>query len=431
MRVAIAGGNGFIGRELTSQLVDAGHEVVWLSHRPGRRAIPVGVTEVPFTYEDPDALWAAETRMADAVVNLSGYPIASYWTKGRRAKLRASRLETTDALVRQIAAAPRGTRPRVFVSASAVGIYGESRERVLTEGSPLGDDFLATLAFDWEDAACTAEECGCRVVMIRNGIVLGSEGILPRMLLPMRLLTGGPIGDGRQWVSWVHVADIAGLYRYALEHTDISGALNACAPAPVRMGTLAAELGHVIHRPSWLRIPLSVLELVLGDVAQYMVMSQRMSAEKAIAGGYEFRFPRLNEALQDLVGRPYPAEKPAEPEQTPEADAGVAAAAVPAAAAVAEVAVEPEVMVVTTASPEAEPAAAETAGAVEEPTAVAEPSEADAIEAGDAPEPEAAEAVADSDSEHDSAEHLQPAASPEAPDGVDVSLRPELRGAAS
>jgi len=269
------------------------------------------VSEVPFTYDDPNAQWATETRMADAIVNLSGYPIACYWTDARRRKLQASRVDTTNALVKQIAATPRGIRPRVFVSASAVGIYGESHERILTEGSPLGDDFLATLALDWEEAARGAEEFGCRVVRIRTGIVLGSEGILPRMLLPARLLMGGPIGDGRQWVSWVHVADIAGLYRFALEHAHVTGALNACAPAPVRMGILSAELGRVIHRPSWLRIPVSTLELVLGDVAQYTVMSERMSAEKALACGYEFRFPKLGEALQDLVGRPTPAEQPA------------------------------------------------------------------------------------------------------------------------
>ena len=325
MRIVIAGGNGFIGRELTAQLCTADHEVVWLSHKPGHRHVPEGVRELAFDLDKRSPEWADEVRAADGIVNLSGYPIASYWTARNRALLLSSRLDTTNALVAAIAAAPKGSRPHVYVGASAVGIYGESCERTLTEDSPLGDDFLASLAVDWEDAACNAEELGCRVVTIRTGIVLGDEGVLPRMLMPARLFAGGPIGSGRRWVSWVHIDDIAGLYRFALEHDDVCGALNAGAPNPARMAQLSATLGRVLGRPSWLPVPLAALDIVLGPVAEYTVMSQRMSADKALSLGYEFHFPQLEGALRDLVGKPLveavpaadeaPAEPP-EPEST-------------------------------------------------------------------------------------------------------------------
>ena len=302
MRVAIAGGNSFIGRGLTDRLIGAGHDVTWLSHSPGRRTPPAGVSEVAFVPSETGGACEVAVAGADAVVNLSGYPIASRWNRRVKELLRTSRVETTRALIGAIGRARPGG-PTVYVSASGIGIYGDRGDDVLTEDVAPGDDWLSLLARDWEDEAAKASGVGCRTVMLRTGLVLGDEGLVPRLVLPTRLFLGGPIGNGRQWMSWIHYEDIVGLYVHAIENPAMSGAVNASAPEPVRSSDFARALGRTLGRPSWFPVPGFALRVVLGEVAPYTLYSQRASAQRAIDAGYTFVHPEAGAALADVMHR--------------------------------------------------------------------------------------------------------------------------------
>ncbi len=306
MRIAIAGASSFIGRELTAQLLAEDAEVVWLSRRPARTPAPDGVRQATFDHHDQDGPWAAEIAAADAVVNLSGHPIASRWNAAVKHALRDSRIGTNRAIVRALADAHAAdpNRERVLVSASGIGYYGDRGDAVLDEGTEAGADFLGQLAAEWESAALEAARAGsARVVCVRTGLVLGSEGLVPRLALPMRLFVGGPVGlhARRQWVGWIHHADIAAVYRYAIATPTLSGPVNAVAPEPATMHAFSATLGRVMRRPSWLPVPGLALKIILGEVAPYMLFSQRATPAALTASGFEFAHPHLPGALTDVT----------------------------------------------------------------------------------------------------------------------------------
>jgi uncharacterized protein (TIGR01777 family) len=230
-------------------------------------------------------------------VHLAGEPVSQRWTKAARERIRSSRVEGTGRLVEALRADP----PRVLVSASAVGYYGSRGDEVLTEASHPADDFLGEVCREWEHEARKAEEFGVRVVSLRNGVVLGKGGALGKMLPPFKLGLGGKMGDGKQWMAWIHVADVIGLIEFAISSAQLTGPVNATAPNPVTNAEFTRKLAAALHRPAIFPIPKFALHLLFGDMARIVYASQRVIPEAALEAGYEFRFPALNSALLDLL----------------------------------------------------------------------------------------------------------------------------------
>jgi uncharacterized protein (TIGR01777 family) len=313
MRVVVAGGTGFLGRRLCAALVDRGDAVVVLSRDPQQTKQRMeGSTEV--LAWDPSGGtasggWVAAVGSAQAVINLAGEniggrgPIPTRWSPALKHELRSSRLQATRTLVSAIAATDPARRPHVLVNASAAGYYGDRGDELLTEQSTPGDDFLANLCVDWEAAAITAEALGVRVVRLRTGVVLDHGALASDLLvLTSRLGVAGPLGNGRQWWSWIHRDDVVGLILHALDTEAVSGAMNAAAPAPRQMRDFPVVLGNLLHRPAWLPTPAFALRLAFGDLADALLLaSQRVAPERALNTGYAFRFHRLEDAFRDIL----------------------------------------------------------------------------------------------------------------------------------
>ena len=304
-KVLIAGATGLIGAELSRVLVAAGVGVNALVRDTTRAAsrLPAGVTLFPWdavTGPPPAAAFAG----VDGVVSLVGESIADRrWSDARRKQLRDSRIVSTRALVNEIRGLP--TRPRVLVSGSAAGYYGDRGDEILTEASAAGTGFLAELARDWEAEAMRATELGLRVAVVRNGAVLARQGGFLRKVLPVfRLGVGGRIGDGAQWFPWIHLDDAVALIRHALDDDRAAGPLNAVAPEPVTNRELTSALGEVLSRPTVVTAPAFALRLALGGMADEMLLgSQRVMPVRTLENGFQFRHPLLRAALKDLLDR--------------------------------------------------------------------------------------------------------------------------------
>ena len=294
MRIILSGASGLVGSWLQPDLEADGIDVLRLvrsdeeaeAHDAARWDPSAGIL-------DP-ALLAG----ADAVVNLNGRNIAgSRWTESEKQLLRSSRLDSTTTLVRAVADAD--PPPKVLVSASATGYFGDRGEEILDESSSPGDGFLADLARDWEQAALAAHGAGIRVVAVRFGMIVARGGALAKMLLPFKLGLGGPIGSGRQWWPWVAIEDVLGVIRFVIDRTDIDGAVNVVSPHQVRCREFTSTLGSVLHRPAVLPAPAFAVRLALGEMADALLLaSTRVQPARLEELGYRFLAPRLDDAIR-------------------------------------------------------------------------------------------------------------------------------------
>ncbi|MBK6915885.1 MAG: TIGR01777 family protein [Deltaproteobacteria bacterium] len=287
MRVAITGSSGLVGQAIVAKLHGRGDAVVPIRHGHGWDPLR--------GFDDPQALAGC-----DAVVHLAGESIAGRWTEARRTAIRDSRVLGTRHVVAAIAAADPS--PRVLVCASAVGIFGDRGDEVLSDDAAPGTGFLAEVASAWEHEAAAATAHGTRVVSLRLGIVLAAHGgALERMRPLFRSGLGGRLGDGKQWMSWIHLDDAASAYVRALDDASMHGAYNLVAPDAVRNRDFTTALAQTLHRPAWLPAPAFMLELALGDMGRELLLaSQRVQPDRLLAAGFKPRFASLQAALADV-----------------------------------------------------------------------------------------------------------------------------------
>jgi uncharacterized protein (TIGR01777 family) len=301
MRVLITGGTGFVGRTVARALVDEGHEVTVLTRSAAKARH--AANEVAYLEGDPrvKGKWMDAMANHDGVVNLAGASIFCRWTRANKRTIRESRIETTRNLVDALS--QREGQKTVLISASGTGYYGSRSEESLGEETPPGNDFLATLSQDWEEEARRAEQHGVRVALCRLGVVFGKQGgALKKMAPAFRLGMGTPLGQGNQWFSWIHETDLAGIFLFLLRRWDVRGPVNCTAPHPVRNRDMTKALAEALRRPTFLpAVPGSVMKLALGEFAQVFLEGQCAVPAKLTDLGFVFRFPTLDQALEDLL----------------------------------------------------------------------------------------------------------------------------------
>ncbi|MDY0220647.1 MAG: TIGR01777 family oxidoreductase [Desulfobacterium sp.] len=299
MKVVITGASGFVGSYMVRHFLDRGDAVTGL----GRSGSHPEMDQHGFTWIRSDTTipgdWQRSIEQADVVVNLAGANIFKRWNEAYKEKILKSRVLTTQNVVDGISK----DKKTVLISTSAIGFYGDRGEETLVETSDPGDDFLARVCVEWESAAADATLKGARVVILRFGVVLGKDGgALGKMVPAFKGLLGGPLGRGDHWFPWVHIRDIARAMDFCLKNQEMEGPLNMCGPGAVRQRDFAASLGRALNRPAFMPAPSWAIRLIMGEMADAILASARAVPEGLVKAGFEFEFPGIDQALDDIVG---------------------------------------------------------------------------------------------------------------------------------
>ena len=306
MRVLVTGGTGLVGRRLVSKLLERGDEVNVLTRQEHPNLPPTCRVLAGDPAVSGD--WLEKLPQFDSVIHLAGENVFAHrWSKRFKKRLYDSRVDSTKLIAEKLAKDPLRSdgAPKVLVSASAIGYYGPHANEELDEDSPPGRDFLAQICVDWEKANQPAKDAGVRVSNIRIAMVLDENGgALTKMIGPFRWYVGGPVGNGKQWISWIHIADLVDLILLANDRSDVSGPINGAAPEPLTNWGFSKALAKVLNRPCWLPVPAFMVRLLIGEAASVVVRGQRVLPRRALKFGYEFRYPDLELALRDLLKRP-------------------------------------------------------------------------------------------------------------------------------
>src|SRR5215468_5723814 len=303
MKILVTGATGLIGRSVYRSLIIEGHQVVALSRRPAAAPMVIDSAGVAAFHWEP----AAESPPAEAwegveaVIHLAGEPVAAArWTDEQKRRIRDSRVKGSRSLVAGMRATPRP--PKVLISASAVGFYGDRGDEILNESSAPGSGFLSEVCLDWETEVARARELGVRVAFVRTGVALSpSGGALEKMLLPFKLGLGGRLGGGRQWFPWIHIEDVVGIFLHALISLAVDGPINGVAPGIVTNEEFTRELAAALNRPVFFPVPELALRVLMGEMAEVVTASQRVVPQVALDTGYWFKYPNLRPALESLL----------------------------------------------------------------------------------------------------------------------------------
>ncbi|NHC42360.1 TIGR01777 family protein [Bacillus sp. MM2020_1] len=300
MKITIAGGTGFVGKALTDQLLKNNHEVIILSRQTKDTSPADGIRYVQWLNDSSSPI--QELEGTDIFINLAGESINSgRWTVRRKEKILNSRLESVQALLDIMNRLDR--KPKALINASAIGVYGTSEEKIFIEkdNHGFGNDFLSQTVRQWENEANKAAQLGIRTVLCRFGIILDKQqGALPKIAFPYQSFIGGPIGSGRQWMSWIHIEDVIHAISFIIESEQIQGSINFTAPNPVTMSEFGKTLAQVLHRPHWLPVPSFALRLLLGEMSTLVVEGQKVLPEMLLENGYQFMYPDLKMALKNI-----------------------------------------------------------------------------------------------------------------------------------